>query len=137
MPSYKISEIEGIGPAYAVKLKQAGIKTVNSLLKKGSTKKGRKNIEEATGLDASMILKWVNMADLFRIKGVAGEYAELLEAAGVDTVKELRNRNADNLHAKMAEVNSEGRKLVRLLPALKNVKAWVEEAKQLKPMVTY
>jgi predicted flap endonuclease-1-like 5' DNA nuclease len=84
-----------------------------------------------------MILKWVNMADLYRVKGVGSEYSELLEKAGVDTVKELRNRNAQNLHAKMEEVNSQGRGLVRQLPALKMVEKWVEEAQRLEPMVTY
>ncbi len=137
MATYKISEIEGIGPAYAEKLKKAGIRTVNTLLKKGATRKGREEIAKATGLDSSLILKWVNMADLFRIKGIAGEYAELLEKAGVDTVKELRNRNAENLHAKLAEVNAEGRRLVRLLPSLSRVKSWVEQAKKLEPVVTY
>ncbi|MCK5740317.1 DUF4332 domain-containing protein [bacterium] len=137
MPSYKIDEIEGIGPAYAEKLKAAGVSSVNALLKRGSTKQGRKELVEATGFDASLLLKWVNAADLFRVKGVAGEYAELLEKAGVDTVKELRNRNAVNLHTKMAEVNATGRALVRQLPGLATVKKWVEEAKKLDPMVTY
>ncbi len=137
MATYKISEIEGIGPAYAEKLQKVGIRTVNALLKKGATRKGREEIAKATGLDSSLILKWVNMADLFRINGIAGEYAELLEKAGVDTVKELRNRNPENLHAKMAEVNAEGRRLVRLLPALSRVKSWVEQAKKLEPVVTY
>ncbi len=137
MATYKISEIEGIGPAYAEKLQKVGIRTVNALLKKGATRKGREEIAKATGLDSSLILKWVNMADLFRIKGIAGEYAELLEKAGVDTVKELRNRNPENLHAKLAEVNAEGRRLVRLLPSLSRVKSWVEQAKKLEPVVTY
>lgn len=137
MPSYKIDDIEGIGPAYAEKLKAAGVSSVNALLKRGSTKQGRKELVEATGFDGSLLLKWVNAADLFRVKGVAGEYAELLEKAGVDTVKELRNRNAENLHAKLAEVNAAGRALVRQLPGLATVQKWVEEAKKLDPMVTY
>ena len=137
MANYTISNVEGIGPAYAEKLQKAGIRSVMALLKKGCTKGGRKQIAQASGIDESMILKWVNMADLYRVKGVGSEYAELLEKAGVDTVKELRNRNAENLHAKMAEVNNSGRPLVRQLPSLKMVKNWVAEAKTLNPMVTY
>jgi predicted flap endonuclease-1-like 5' DNA nuclease len=137
MANYKISEIEGIGPAYAEKINKAGIKTVNALLKKGNSRSGRKEISKASGIDESLILKWVNMADLFRVRGIGSEYSELLEAAGVDTVKELRNRNAENLHAKMAEVNAKGRGLVRLLPGLSQVQSWVNEAKKLDPMVTY
>ena len=136
MATYKIAEIEGVGNVYAKKLVAANIKTVNALLKKGATKKGRQEIAQATGIDESTILKWVNFADLFRIKGVGSEYSELLEKAGVDTVKELRNRNADNLHAKILEVNQQ-HKLVRQVPSLSMVKSWVEEAKKLDPVVTY
>ena len=136
MATYKIAEIEGVGNVYAKKLAAANIKTVNALLKKGATKKGRQEIAQATGIDESTILKWVNFADLFRIKGVGSEYSELLEKAGVDTVKELRNRNADNLHAKILEVNQQ-HKLVRQVPSLSMVKSWVEEAKKLDPVVTY
>ena len=137
MANYKIEDIEGIGPAMGKKLRAAGIKSVNALLKKGCTRQGRKAIANDSGIDDSVILKWVNMADLYRVKGVGSEYSALLEKAGVDTVKELRNRNADNLHAKMAEVNSEGRGLVRQLPSASMVKSWVEHAKTLEPMVTY
>jgi predicted flap endonuclease-1-like 5' DNA nuclease len=137
MATYKISDIEGIGPAFEQKLKSAKVRSVNSLLKKGNTRQGRKELAEATGIDESMILKWVNMADLYRISGVGSEYSELLEKAGVDTVKELRNRNAENLHAKMAEINSQGRPVVRQLPGLKVVQKWVKEAQKLEPMVTY
>ncbi|RMF55892.1 MAG: DUF4332 domain-containing protein [Calditrichaeota bacterium] len=138
MASYKISDIEGIGPVYAEKLQAAGVRSVKALLEKGATKAGRKKLAEATGIDEAMILKWVNMADLYRISGVGSEYAELLEKAGVDTVKELRNRNPENLYAKVREVNtSNGRRLVRQLPGLKTVQKWVEEAKTLEPMVTY
>ena len=119
------------------KLKSAKVRSVNSLLKKGSTRQGRKGLAEATGIDESMILKWVNMADLYRVSGVGSEYSELLEKAGVDTVKELRNRNAENLHAKMVEINSQGRPIVRQLPGLKMVQKWVKEAQKLEPMVTY
>lgn len=131
-----ISSIEGIGPAYSEKLAAAGIKTTEKLLKDGASKKGRKSIADASGIDEKKILRWVNMADLFRLKGVGEEYSDLLEAAGVDTVKELRNRNAANLHAKMTEVNAE-KSLVRQLPSADKVEAWVTEAKGMEPMVTY
>ncbi len=137
MTSHKIAEIEGIGASYAKKLGKAGILSVNGLLKEGATKKGRKNISQTTGIDESLILKWVNMADLFRVRGVGSEYAELLEKAGVDTVKELRNRNAKNLTTKMAEVNASGRALVRALPGEKRVSSWINEASKLDPMVTF
>jgi predicted flap endonuclease-1-like 5' DNA nuclease len=131
-----ITEIEGIGPVFAEKLSKVGIKTVEALLEQGASRSGRKKIADGSGIDDSKILKWVNMADLFRIKGVGEEYSELLEAAGVDTVKELRNRNAANLHAKMVEVN-ETKKLVRALPSLSMVEKWVDHAKELPPVVTY
>lgn len=131
-----IHTIEGIGPVYAEKLAQAGIKTTEGLLKAGGTKAGRKKIAEATGIDDSKILRWVNMADLFRIKGVAEEYSDLLEAAGVDTVKELATRKHENLHAKMVEVNA-AKKLVRQLPTVKKVASWVSQAKELDPAVTH
>jgi predicted flap endonuclease-1-like 5' DNA nuclease len=137
MANYKIEDVEGIGSVYGEKLRKAGIKSVDQLLKVGCKPAGRKELAEATGLDASLILTWVNMADLFRIKGIGGEYAELLKKSGVDTVKELRNRNPENLLAKMTEVNSEGRALVRALPSLSMVQSWVKLAKELDPMVTY
>lgn len=131
-----IEEIEGIGPAYAEKLGAAGVKTVASLLEKGASKSGRNQIAEASGIDGSRILRWVNMADLFRVKGIGEEYADLLEAAGVDTVPELSNRNAANLAAKLGEVNEE-KKLVRALPSEKTVQDWVAQAKELDRVVTY
>lgn len=134
--SYPIAEIEGIGPVYAGKLEAAGIKTTGALLKRAASPKGRKELSSESGLEESQILKWANMADLMRVKGVGEEYSELLEAAGVDTVKELRNRRADNLHAKMVEVNAE-KKLVRVLPGLSNVERWVAHAKELDPVMTY
>lgn len=133
---YPIETIEGIGPAYAKKMRAAGIKTCERLLDWGATPKGRKEIAEATGFDAKVILKWVNFSDLMRINGVGEEYSELLEAAGVDTVKELRNRNAANLADKMAEVNA-AKKLVRSVPSEKRVTGWVEQAKGLPPKVSY
>jgi predicted flap endonuclease-1-like 5' DNA nuclease len=134
--SYSIDEIEGIGPAYAEKLKAVGIKTTEAYLERAKDPKGRKALAEETGIDASRILKWANMADLMRISGVGEEYSELLEAAGVDTVKELKHRNAANLAAKMKEVN-EDKKLVRQVPGEASVEKWVEQAKALPPMMTY
>ncbi len=136
MMSYKISDIEGIGHAYQQKLKKANVRSVNALLKEGCTRQGRKQLAQTTGIDESLILKWVNMADLYRVKGIGSEYSDLLEKAGVDTVKELKNRKADNLHAKMTEVNTK-RKVVRQLPGLKMVETWIKEAQKLNPMVTY
>ena len=138
MADYKIEEIEGIGKVYGAKLQSLGIKTVADLLGKGKNPKGRKELAEAAGIDGTLILKWVNMADLFRIKGIGPEYSELLEKAGVDTVKELKHRVPENLHAKLAEVNNLGGKpLVRVLPGLTAVQDWIEQAKHLEPMLTY
>jgi predicted flap endonuclease-1-like 5' DNA nuclease len=132
----KIIEVEGIGEVYAKKLEAAGVATTEALLEKGATPKGRKALVEATGVSEHLVLKWVNEVDLFRIKGVGSEYAELLEAAGVDTVVELAKRVPDHLVAKMTEAN-EAKKLVRKLPTLNQVTAWVEEAKKLPRVVSY
>jgi predicted flap endonuclease-1-like 5' DNA nuclease len=132
----KITDIEGIGPVFAEKLAKAGVKTVKNLLEAGSTKSGRKKIAEASGLDESKILDWVNMADLFRINGIATQFAELLKASGVDTVKELRNRNAENLHAKLKEVQAE-KKITRSVPGLSQTIRFIDQAKSLPPVVTY
>lgn len=132
----QISEIEGIGPVFAGKLEKIGITTVEGLLEKGCTKAGRKAIASDGDIDEGKILDFVNMADLFRIKGIASQFAELLEAAGVDTVKELRNRNAANLHAKLEEVQAE-KKLTRAVPGISQVEDFIEQAKNLPPMVTY
>ena len=102
--AYKIDQIEGIGDAYAQKLQAVGVTTTEELLNRAATTKGREKLAEETGISSKLILRWANHADLFRIKGVAGQFAELLEAAGVDTVKELRHRVAANLHAKLVEV---------------------------------
>ena len=134
--SYSIDEIEGIGPAYAAKLGEVGIKTTEAYLERAKDPKGRKALEEATGIDGKRILKWANMADLMRISGVGEEYSELLEAAGVFTVKELKHRNAANVAEKMQEVN-EAKKLVRQVPSESQVSKWVEQAKELPPMMTY
>lgn len=134
--SKSIEALEGIGPAKGAKLRKAGCGSAASLLRDGATPAGRKAIARSTGISDSVILRCVNMADLFRIKGVASQYAELLEASGVDTVKELRNRRADNLTEKMEEVNSVKR-LCRQTPGLTRVKDWIAQAKKLKPMVKY
>jgi predicted flap endonuclease-1-like 5' DNA nuclease len=134
--SYAIKQIEGIGSAMAEKLETVGITKVEQLLEKGATKAGRAALASETGIDESKILRWVNMADLFRVKGIAEENSDLLEAAGVDTVKELRTRNAENLHAKLAEVNAE-KNLVRALPSLSAVESWIEFSKGLEPMVSH
>ncbi len=136
MSSYSIIDIEGIGATYTKKLQKVGIRTTGKLLERAATPKGRRQLAEESGIDEGRILKWANMADLMRIKGVAEEYSELLEAAGVDTVKELKRRNATNLVEKMAEVNAK-KKLVRLLPSEKRVGAWVAHAKTLKAVMTY
>ncbi len=132
----KIIEIEGIGPVYSEKLIAAGVSTVEGLLETGATRAGRKKLADETGLSEKKILEWVNMADLFRIKGVASQFAELLKASGVDTVKELRNRNAENLYAKLVEVQEE-KKITRAVPALSQVADFIEQAKELEPVITY
>lgn len=132
----KIETIEGIGPSYAKKLRAAGIRSTGELLKKGAAKKDRKEIAEATEISEALILEWVNLADLMRIKGIGEEYSDLLEASGVDTVKELRNRNPENLHKAVLEVNA-AKNLVRRPPSLAQVQGWVEEAKKLEPVVTH
>ena len=134
--AYKIDKIEGIGPTYAEKLTQAGITTTSSLLSECATPAGRKTVATKTGLKAAQILKWTNMADLMRISGVGEEYSELLEAAGVDTIKELRNRNPANLTTQMKQVNAQ-KKLVRQPPSLTQVTKWVAHAKELAPSISY
>tara|TARA_R110002124_G_scaffold57700_5_gene161333 strand:+ start:2152 stop:2559 length:408 start_codon:yes stop_codon:yes gene_type:complete len=134
--SNSISKIEGIGPVNKEKLSVAGIVTVENLLEKGASKSGRKEIAAASGIDEKVILNWVNMADLFRIKGIASQFAELLKAAGVDTVKELRTRNAENLHQALIATN-EAKNLTNAVPALSKVTDFIEQAKNLDPVVTH
>ena len=134
--SYKITDIEGIGPARAETLATAGITTTDHLLDQCADAKGRAAVSEKTGISTAQLLKWANMADLMRISGVGGEYSELLEAAGVDTVKELKHRRADNLTAKMAEVNAE-KKLVRAVPTEAAVTKWIEQAKVMEPRISH
>jgi len=132
----KLTDIEGIGPSYAQKLKETGIGSVEKLLKKGSAPKDRQELAQSTGLSSKLILRWINCADLFRIKGIGGQYAELLEAAGVDTVPELAQRNAKNLYQKMVAVNAE-KKLVRQIPSARQIESWVDQAKLLPRVVNY
>ena len=132
----KLLAIEGIGEVYLGKLQAIGIRTVEALLEAGKTPQGRKELAEKSGVSGKAILEWVNRADLFRIKGVAEEYSDLLESAGVDTVVELAKRRADNLFEKMKAVNAE-KKLVRRLPTQAMVANWVEQAKGLERIVTY
>ncbi len=132
----KIEDIEGIGPVYAKKMIAAGVKTVEGLLKVGATPKGRKELAEKTEISGALILEWVNHADLYRIKGVAQEYSDLLEEAGVDTVVELSKRVPVNLHKKILEVN-EAKKLVRRPPSESMVADWVAQAKDLPRVITY
>lgn len=134
--TYKITDIEGIGSNFAGKLATVNIDTTDDLLKLCCDGKGRKTVSQRAGLSESQLLKWANMADLMRVSGVGEEYSELLEAAGVDTVKELRNRNAENLAAKMKEVN-ETKKLTRATPSVTEVKKWVEHAGTLNPLITH
>ncbi len=129
-------KVEGIGEVYAQKLADMGVSTTEALLDKGATPQGRKEIAEKSGISPKLVLEWVNHVDLFRIKGIGEEYADLLEAAGVDTVPELAQRNAENLYQKLGEVNQE-KKLVRQRPGQAQVQEWIEQAKQLPRKITY
>jgi len=131
-----LKDIEGVAEVYAQRLQSAGVRTTEALLKQGATPQGRKEIAEKTGISHSLILEWVNHVDLFRIRGVQEEYADLLEEGGVDTVPELAQRNAENLYQKLVEVNQEKR-LVRSLPSRQDVADWIEQAKRLPRVITY
>ena len=133
---YKIIDVEGIGPVYAEKLLAAGIVDTDILLEKCAKPAGRKALEEETGISGKLILTWTNHCDLMRINGIGPQFSELLEAAGVDTVKELRNRKPENLAAKVLEIN-EQKHLVRRVPVLKEIIKMVNQAKELPPMMTY
>jgi predicted flap endonuclease-1-like 5' DNA nuclease len=126
--------IEGIGPVY--RQASPGITTTDQLLRAGASRKGRQDLADSAGIPRDLILKWVNRADLMRVPGIGEEYSDLLEAAGVDTVKELRKRVPENLHLALAEANSR-RKLVRRLPHFSEVQAWIEAAKGMEIVLTY
>ncbi|MGR8918315.1 MAG: DUF4332 domain-containing protein [Gammaproteobacteria bacterium] len=134
--NYKIEDIEGIGPSYAEKLGSAGISTTDEFLKLCCDAKGRGEVAEKTGISEKLILSWANMADLMRVKGVGGQYAEILHAAGVDTIKELRTRNAENLAAKMDEVNK-AKNLANACPSAAVVQGWIDAAKDMEPLITH
>jgi predicted flap endonuclease-1-like 5' DNA nuclease len=134
--SYPITDFNGIEPESAATLKSIGIRTTGRLLEAAKNPKGRRTLSEKTGIDERRILRWANMADRMRIKGVGEEYAELLQAAGVDTVRELKYRNPANLAKAMAQANAK-RKLVRVLPSEKAVVRWIEQAKKLPLKITY
>jgi predicted flap endonuclease-1-like 5' DNA nuclease len=131
-----IEKVEGIGPKYASILRDVGIRTTGALLNAGASKRGREVLAGKSGISETLILEWVNLVDLMRIKGVGEEYSDLLEEAGVDSVKELRNRIPENLHQKMLETN-QMKRLVRRPPSLKQIKSWVAQAKSLAPVVTH
>ncbi|MDF1596082.1 MAG: DUF4332 domain-containing protein [Acidimicrobiia bacterium] len=134
MPS--IDAVEGIAQRTATKLRKNGIRTTEALMKRAADRNGRKALAAATGFSEKQILEWINRADLMRCKGIGGEYSDLLEAAGVDTIKELRRRNAASLTNKMVEIN-EKKKLVRRLPTESMVSRWIEFAKDLDPLVKH
>lgn len=131
-----IIRIQGIGSAYAEKLNSIEINTLEKLLQLGSTKKGRTEIAEMAGISEKLVLEWVNLADLYRVKGIGEKYSDLLEEGGVDTVVELSKRVPENLFAKLAEVNA-AKKLVKRNPTLPEIKSWIEQAKQLPRIIQY
>ena len=134
--SYPVSELGGVDQSVADKLKKAGIRTSAKLLERAKDPKGRKSLSAATGVPESAILDFANLADLMRLRGVANEYAELLAAVGVDTVRDLRNRNPSNLFKAIAQANGKAPR-VRLLPSERMVAKWIAEAKTLPPVMTY
>jgi predicted flap endonuclease-1-like 5' DNA nuclease len=131
-----VIHIEGIGEVYGTKLHEAGVPTTEALLEAGATPQGREDLSEKTGIGHALILKWVNRADLFRVKGVGEQYSDLLAASGVETVLELAQRVPEHLHDKMVQTN-ESRKLVRHVPSLEHVAEWVEHAGRLNRVVSY
>ena len=133
---YKIDEIEGIGPAYRAKLEGAGINTTEDLLAKAAQRSGRNGLADETGISEKLILGWANMADLMRVSGVGPQFAELLEGSGVDTIKELRHRNAANLATKMNEVNGD-KNLTNGQVSEAQVQKWVDQAKELEPTISH
>lgn len=134
--TYRVIDIEGVGELYAAKLGAAGVNTVEELLERCKNIAGREKLAGETGISPKLILRWTNHADLFRIKGVGPQFSELLEASGVDTVKEFRHRNAANLHTRLVEVNNE-RNLCGRVPSEKELQDMIARAGELEPMITY
>ena len=134
--SYPIRSIAGIGPAIAAKLRAEHIRTTEKLLEASRTVKDRKALAEKLGVDEQAVLRWANLADRMRVKGVREPYAELLKDAGVDTVRELRYRNPGKLAEAMAAANAK-RKRVDQLPTAKRIEHWIADAKKLAPKITY
>jgi predicted flap endonuclease-1-like 5' DNA nuclease len=133
----KLDEIEGVGAAYAGKLEAIGVPSQEALLEAGATPKGRKELADKTGISGKLILKWINRADLARVKGIGEEYADLVELAGVDTVPELAQRRPENLHKKLVEIAAETKNVVRRVPSVAEVTKWVAQAKELPRAVSY
>ena len=132
----KIEDLEGVGPVYAAKLREAGVQTTDDLLAQAGPAAGRKALATSTGISPDPLLRWTNHADLYRVSGIGSEYADLLEASGVDSCAELAQRNPANLATTMAEANA-ARSLVRRLPTEEVVKGWIEQAKTLPKAVTH
>jgi predicted flap endonuclease-1-like 5' DNA nuclease len=133
----KLVDIEGIGATYAAKLTEAGVKSQEALLKAGDTPRARKDLEKMTGISGKLLLKWINRADLARVKGIGEEYADLLELAGVDTVPALAQRNPEYLHQALVDLAAARKDVVRRTPAASEVAAWVAAAKDLPRVITY
>jgi predicted flap endonuclease-1-like 5' DNA nuclease len=133
----RIDEVEGIGPAYSAKLTDAGVSTTEQLLERGAKPSGRQALADATGISPTLILEWVNHADLWRIKGVGSEYSDLLEAAGVDSPAELAQRNAANLAITFQELDAARPNWIRQIPSEETVTAWIAEAKTLPKIVEH
>lgn len=133
----RIDEVEGIGPAYAAKLTDAGVSTTEQLLERGAKPSGRQALADATGISPTLILEWVNHADLWRIKGVGSEYSDLLEAAGVDSPAELAQRNAANLAITFRELDAARPNWIRRIPSEETVSGWIAEAKTLPRIVEH
>ncbi len=131
-----IDAIAGLDPKSATRFRKSRVRTTEALLKRAASRRGRKELADSTGLDEKQILVWVNRADLMRVKGIGSEYSELLEAAGVDTIKELRRRNHVSLAKKMIQLN-ESQRLVQRLPTEGMVERWVAHAGQLDPIISY
>jgi len=134
--SYALMDIRGIGPLMADKLKKVGIRTTAKLLETAASAKGRKELAAKIGVDEKTVLRWANLVDRMRIKGIGEDYATLLQEVGVDTVKELKHRNVAKLASAMREANKKNKK-VRLLPSERRVQRWVDQAKQLSLKITY